>query len=75
MFNNKNGGELTRLYFKSDVSLLACFFEKFLKVSKDEFDINPLDCVGLPGYIWQCVLKYTGINLQTLQNENLILLL
>ena len=31
-----------------------------------------LACVSLPGYNWQCGLKYTGINLQTLQDKNLI---
>ena len=74
-FNIKNGEELTEIYFKSDVLLLACVFEKFIKVSVNEFDINPLYCVSLPGYTWQCGLKYTGINLQTLQDIVMILLL
>ena len=50
LFNIKNGGELTEIYLKSDVLLLACVFEKFIKVSVNEFDINPLYCVSLPGY-------------------------
>ena len=29
-------------------------------------------CVSLPGYTWECGLKYTGINLQTLQYKGLI---
>ena len=55
--------------------MLACVFEKFIKVSVNEFDINPLYCGSLPGYTWQCGLKYTGINLQTLQDKDMILLL
>ena len=55
--------------------MLARVFEKFVKVSVKEFDINPLYCVILPGYTWQCGLKYTGINLQTLQDKDKILLL
>ena len=74
-FNIKNGEELTEIFLKSDVLLLACVFEKFIKVSVGEFDINPLYCVSLPGYTWQCGLKYTGINLQTLQDKDMILLL
>ena len=74
-FNIKNGEELTELYLKSDVFLLACVFEKFIKVSLNEFGINPLYCVSLPGYTWQCGLKYTGISLQTLQDKDMILLL
>ena len=74
-FKIKNGEELTEIYLKSDVLLLACVFEKFIKVSVNEFGINPLYCVGLPGYTWQCGLKYTGINLQTLRDKDMILLL
>ena len=29
----------------------------------------------MPGYTWQCGLKYTGINLQTLQDKDMSLLL
>ena len=58
-----------------DVFLLTCFFEKFKKVATNQFDVKPLFCVRLPGYTWQCQLKYKGINLQTLQDKDLILLL
>ena len=74
-FNIMNGEDLTEIYLKSDVLLLACVFEKFIKVSVNEFDMNPLYCVSLPGYTWQCGLKYTGIILQTLQDKDLFLLL
>ena len=73
--NFKNGEELTELYLKSDVLLLACVFEKFVKISVNEYGINPLHCVSLPGYTWQCGLRYTGTNLQTLQDKDKILLL
>ena len=60
---------------KNDVFLLACVFGKFIKVSVNEYGINPLYCVSLPGYTWQCGLKYTEINLQTLQVKDTILIL
>ena len=41
-------------------------FLRNLTVSINEFDISDT---------WQCGLKCTGINLQTLQNKNMILLL
>ena len=75
MFNIKDGEELTKLYCKTDVILLADGFEKFVKVSTKEYEINPLYCVSLPGYTYQCALKYTDIKLQTLQDKDLILLL
>ena len=74
-FNFKNGEERTEIYLKSDVLLLTCVFEKFIKISVNEFGINPLYCVSLPGYSRQCGLKYTGNNLQALQDKDMSLLL
>ena len=54
---NKKGRDLTRLYLKSDVFLIADDFERVFEVSISEFDINPLFCVSLPGYTWLWVLK------------------
>ena len=45
------------------------------KKSVDEIGINLVYCVSLPGYTWHCGLKYTGINLQTLQDKDMILLI
>ena len=53
VFDIKNGEELTRLYLKSDVILLAVVFEKFVNVSTEEFGLNTLYCVSLPGYTYQ----------------------
>ena len=75
MFKIKNDEELTQLYLKSDVLFLTCVFEKFIKVSFNEYGINLLNCVSLPSYTWQCGLKYTGIILQTPQNFDMFLLL
>ena len=75
LFNIKNGEELTKLYCKSDVILLADVFEKLIKVSSEEYGINPLYCVSLPSYTYQCALKFTDIKLQTLQDKDLILLI
>ena len=75
IFDIRSGEELTNLYLKSDVLLLACVFEKLIKISNNEYGINPLYCVSLPGYTWLCGLKYTGIHLQTLQGNDMIFLL
>ena len=63
---------MTRFYLQSDVLLLTCVFDKIIKVSSDEFSINLPVYVSLPGYTWQCGLKNTGINLQTLQEKDMI---
>ena len=75
LFNKKSGKELTKLYLKSDVVFLADVFENFVKVFTEEYGINPLFFVSLPSYTYQCVLKYTDIKLQTLQDKDLILLI
>ena len=62
------------MYFKSDVILLADVFEKIVKVSTEEYGINPIYCVPLPGYTYHCGLKCTDIKLQTIQDKDLILL-
>ena len=74
LFDIKNG-ELTKLYCKSDVILWADVFDKFVKVSTEEYGIYPLYCASLPGYTYQCALKYTDIKLQSLQEKAMILLL
>ena len=75
MFCIKNAEELIKLYLKSDVILLADVFENFIEMSIEEYRNNPLYCVSLPGYTWQCGMKYTDIKLQTLQNKDLTLTL
>ena len=72
LFVIKNGEELTQVYLRSDFLFLACVFEKFIKVSVNEFGINPLYCVSLPGYTWECSLNYSGKNLQTVQDKDFI---
>ena len=71
IFNIKNGQELTELYCKADIILLADIFEKFLKVSKTEFGINPLYHISLPGTTWSNGLKYTKIELELIKNVDL----
>ena len=66
LFDPKNGKELTKLFCKSDIFSLADVIEKLVKVSLEEFGLIHLYCVSLPGYTYQCSLKYTDIKLQTL---------
>ena len=55
--------------------LLVCLRNlKKCQLKVNEFGINLLYCVSLPGYTWQCGLKYTGKNLQRLQDRDMSLL-
>ena len=73
MFKVKSGGTLTQTKLRSAVLLLRSVFEKFIKVSINEFGINPLFCLDLPDFTWEYGLKDTGKNLQTLQDKDSIL--
>ena len=44
IFHIKNLVDLTHLYLKSDVIILADVFEKFIKISFEEYGNNPLHC-------------------------------
>ena len=74
-FDPKNGEELTELYIKNGVILLADVFEKFSNLSTEEYGISPLYCLSLPGDTWLCGMKYTDIKLQTLQDRDMLLIL
>ena len=71
LFNIKNGREITELYNKADVILLADIFEKFINVSITEFGINPLYHISLPGTTWSNGLKYTKVELELIKNVDL----
>ena len=75
LFDIKNGEELTRLYMKTDNILLAALFENVTKIYTKEYEVNPLFCVSICSYFHHCGLKHTGINLQTLQDKDMILLI
>ena len=71
IFRIKNGRELTELYNKADVILLADIFENFIKVSISEFGINPLYHISLPGTTWANGLRYTRTELELINNVDL----
>ena len=54
---------------------MADVFEKFIKISFEEYGINPLYCVSLPGYTWQCGMKHTDTKLKAHQDKDMIPLL
>ena len=74
-FKVKHVENVPNLYSKGDVVSPMFSFEKFIKCSKNEIDINFFYCVGLPGFTYQNGLKYTGTNLQTLHDKELIFLI
>ena len=71
----ENGRELTMLYLKMDVLLLADVIENFVESSTREYKINPLYSYSLPGYTWKAGLKLTNIKLDYIKCKEILLLL
>lgn len=58
-FKIKSLREYTDIYLKTDVLLLADIFENFRHKSVDIHQLDPAHYFTLPGYSWDCMLKYT----------------
>jgi len=52
------------LYLKTDVLLLADFFESFRKVSMANYGLEPLHYYSAPGLSWETMLKNTSVKLE-----------
>lgn len=65
-FNIHSMQEYTDLYLKTDVLLLADIFENFRNNSIRLYGLDPAHYYTLPGYSWDCLLKYTGVRIELL---------
>lgn len=75
LFNCQNLGEYSDLYLKTDILLLAEAFEQFRTNCLDSFSLDPGRYYSLPGYTWDCMLKYTKCKLQVVKDVDMILFL
>ena len=55
-------GDYHDVYLKSDVLLLADFFEKFRKSCIKNYDLDAAHYFSAPGLAWDAALKMTKIN-------------
>ncbi len=72
-FEISNLGQYSDLYLKTDVLLLADVFENFRKSSHSTYGLDPAWYYTLPGYTWDCMLKYTKCELELLKDVDQIL--
>ena len=59
------------LYLKSDVLLLADFFEKFRKMCLDFYGLDPCHYFSAPALSWDAALKLSGVKLEIIDNEEM----
>ena len=64
VFKTNTMGDYYDLYLKTDVSLLADVFEKFINICLDFYGLDPSHYLTSPGLSWYAMLKVTGIELE-----------
>ena len=73
-FKLKNLGEYHDLYVQSDTLLLADVFENFRKTCLKVYELDPAHFLSLPGLAWQACLKKTSIELESLMDYDMLLM-
>ena len=73
-FNTKNLGEYHDLYVQSDTSLLADVFENFRDKCIEIYELDPAHFLSTPGLAWQACLRKTGIKLELLTDNDMLLM-
>ena len=64
-------GDYYEVYLKTDVSLLADVFEKFINTCLDYYGLDPCYYFSCPGLSWDTMIKMTGIELEPISDINM----
>jgi hypothetical protein len=73
-FKIKNLGEWHDLYLKLDVLLLTDVFENFRDLCLEKsYGLDPVWYYTTPGLAWDCMLKYTSVELELLTDYEMYL--
>ena len=73
-FKIKNMGEYHDLYLLTDTILLANVLESFRTVCMDNYGLDPAYFYTSPGLAWKACPKKTGIVLELLQDNDMLLM-
>jgi len=73
IFNIKTLGEYSDHYLKTDVAILADVFENFRDLCLSSLELDPAHYMTAPGFAYDCMLKYTKIELERLKCPNMLL--
>ena len=73
-FNMKIFKEYHELYNITDVLLLADVFENFRDLCLKIYELDPVYYFTAPGLAWDACLKVTGVQLELLSDQNMLLM-
>ena len=68
----KRGKELTLEYLENDVRIIEYCSNLFVKLNKNTYKINPLHFISLLDSSFDCFLKLSKVELDTIQDEQLL---
>ena len=75
-FNNSNsnntGKELTLEYMENDIFILGHCFKLFAKLNMNTYKLSPLHYISLPSYSFDCFLKLSKVELDTIQDKQIL---
>ena len=72
-FNIKRLGEYHDLYIQADTLQLADVFENFRNMCIEIYQLDPAHFLSAPGLAWQACLKKTGVKLQLLTDNDMLM--
>ena len=73
-FEIKNLGEYHDLYVQCDTFLLADVFENFRNKCIEIYELDPAHFLSAPGLAWQACLKKTKVELESLTDIDMLLM-
>ena len=74
VFRCRTMGDYHDVYLKSDVILLADVFESFRNTAMETYKLDPAHYFTAPGFSWDSMLKYTGVELDLLDDPDMYLM-
>ena len=75
IFEIKNFGEYHDLYVQSDTLQLADVFESFRDKCIEIYQLDPAHSLSAPGLAWQTCLKKTGVELELLTDNDMLVMI
>ena len=60
---------------RSDTFLLADILENFRHACLNNYELDPAHFVSLPGLVWQACLKKTNVELQSITDHDMLLMI
>ena len=57
---------------ENDGRILEYCFNSFVKLNIDTYKLNSLHYIGLPGYSFNCFLKLSKVELESLHDEQIL---